>query len=160
MQPQVKVTNISHSNGSGFGLWIGQRFIKPGEFAIMPVDDLPGNYHSLVHVLDFEFMQTTVQAPDPNTQLVQQLIEMQKSLLDQVGQMREKLDQQAPPQAPQIHYVSTSPGLEQPLPSTGVGAPHFIPAIGEVQADIQITSTSSKAVDGKALRDKLRKAKK
>jgi hypothetical protein len=152
---QVKVSNISHGNGPGFGLWIGQHFIKPGEFTFMPVDELPHNYHTLTNVLRFEFEEPS----DTNTLLVQQMLDMQKTLMDQLGQMQKKLDE-AP--APQIQYVQVAPTVvaTAPTPGMGVGAAYFIPDIEEVQADIQVASTSSTTVDKAALIAKLKKAKK
>jgi hypothetical protein len=158
---QVKVSNISHGNGPGFGLWIGQRFIKPGEFTFMPVDELPHNYHTLTNVLRFEFEEPRP-ATDTNTLLVQQMLDMQKTLMDQLGQMQKKLDEAPAPVAPQIQYVQVAPTAvaTAPTPGMGVGAAHFIPDIEEVQADIQVASTSSTTVDKAALMAKLKKAKK
>lgn len=159
MQPQVKVTNISHRNGSGFGLWLAQRYIKPGSSVVMPVAELPGDYTKLSNVLEFEFLQATVPIADPNTELVMQMLDMQKALLEQMGQMQERINQQSQQvvvvQAPVGN--TAAPSGTAPL---GIGTNHFIPEIGEVQADIQISSTSSKAVDGKALKERLKKAKK
>lgn len=160
MRAQVKVTNISHANGAGFGLWIAERFIKPGEFVVMPADELPKNYHTLMNVLEFEFIETYT-PPDPNTGMVQQLLEMQKTLMQQMSQMQQKLNE-AP--APQVQYLQAAPTIagetEAPKISLGVGAPHFIPDIEDVEADIQVASTSSRAVDKAALMEKLKRSKK
>jgi hypothetical protein len=121
----------------------------------MPVDELPHNYHTLTNVLRFEFEEPS----DTNTLLVQQMLDMQKTLMDQLGQMQKKLDE-AP--APQIQYVQVAPTVvaTAPTPGMGVGAAYFIPDIEEVQADIQVASTSSTTVDKAALIAKLKKAKK
>jgi hypothetical protein len=160
VQPQVKVTNISHQNGAGFGLWIAQRFIKPGESQVMPVAELPNNYSTLGNVLQFDFLQAYMPPSEVSAQMVQQMLDMQAALMTQMGQMQEKLNQQAS-QPQQVQYVpAPTPEAALPGPVAGVGAAHYIPAIGDVQSDIQISSTSSKPVDGKALKERLKKAKK
>lgn len=161
--PQIRITNISADNpnspGKGFGCWFSDRFLKPGESAVIDEKDLPHDWRRLCNIFRFEELRGILQKQEEalaTNSILEALLQQQTQLLKKMESMQTQLNEQ-----PQVQVIHT-PGLTQAPKANGLSISKevFISEIGSVETqDIRLEGIETEGPSLKNIKAKLAKLK-